>query len=367
MMTLSHMTIGAAVTAAVMGDEPTLIAMGTIAAILPDSDLKESPAGQLLSAASAIVTFGQWDLTAWLETLPHRGPTHSILIPSVIGIILNLLIVGTGQFYEFRPFINAFWLGYTVGGCFPDCFTKSGAQIFYPLSRAYAVYPPNPDYRLGTGKRAEWSVLVALICAIAFVFWANDRGGLGRTWDLAIGASSGAAQVYNQAGYEKQIILNVKGVRVIDRHPVNEEFILISRPDAGFIARSKSGEIHKIGGEATEEISIVSERITAREGQPTRTIIKQLNVDDSAVSPSLINLKNSYPNSNIYLSGNIQVDEPEELRIWLDSKQFQYITNFGAEVVVLAECPIDEAIKFLDNQWAIGSLTARIILGENDD
>jgi inner membrane protein len=82
--------------------------------------------------------------------------------------------------------------------------------------------------------------------------------------------------------------------------------------------------------------------------------------DEDAVSP-LIQLRAAYPNADIYLSGNLTVDFPEEIKLPILPDQYQIISLAGA-TVQLDYCRIEEAIALLREQYAVGTVTAKIIM-----
>ncbi len=81
--------------------------------------------------------------------------------------------------------------------------------------------------------------------------------------------------------------------------------------------------------------------------------------DEDAIAP-LVELQAAYPNAAIYLSGTLTVDFPEEIKLPILPNQYQTISLSGA-TVNLEYCNIEGAISVLSEQYAIGTITAKII------
>lgn len=346
MMTLTHLTAGAAATAGILQTtNPVLIIVGAIASLLPDIDLSVSPAGR-------VFFFVSW----WLEKhFPHRGPTHSIFIAGLTAFSVYLSCLYFG--WNIQISIAAF-LGYSIGGIFPDCLTKSGAAIFWPLDNLPWWVPNNHRYRLSTGSRAEYILLTILLCVTVIIFNINNKGGFEIEFGQMLGSVSGVEQVYNKYGSTNKIVVTVDGVRAIDRLPIKRDFQLLQAQGQGFLLLSDKGEIFKAGTEP--DVQIVSSKITAKPGPKVATIIQPITINDAAIAPILTNLYQSHPESDIYLSGQIAIEDSEELLPQTTPGQFPVIQKFQS-TVVLEGCSIRQAYQQLAQHWGTGTLNARII------
>ena len=81
--------------------------------------------------------------------------------------------------------------------------------------------------------------------------------------------------------------------------------------------------------------------------------------DESVIAP-LQQLQAAYPNAAIYLSGSLTVDFPEEVKLPILPDQYQTVSLSGA-AVNLEYCGIEEAIALLKDQYAVGTVTAKIV------
>ena len=81
--------------------------------------------------------------------------------------------------------------------------------------------------------------------------------------------------------------------------------------------------------------------------------------DEDEIAP-LQQLQAAYPNAAIYLTGSLTVDFPEEIKLPILSDQYQTVSLSGA-AVNLEYCGIESVIAYLKEQYAIGTVTAKII------
>lgn len=346
MMTLTHLTAGAIAAAGILQtDNPVLIGVGAIASLLPDVDLSVSPAGRVLF-------FISW----WLERhFPHRGPTHSIFVCAICTAITYAGCYFTG----YSPLIAiAFGLGYFLGGIFPDCFTKSGAAIFWPLDSLPWWCPDNYRYRLSTGSRGEWILLTGLVVTMLIIFSINNKGGIELQFGQLLGSTSGVEQVYNRYGSTNLIDIQVDGVRAIDRTPVKSAFTLIQQHGLGFLVEDSQGNILKAGTEPDSQL--ISSRITAKQGRKASVIIKPLTITDTAIAQPLASEYQSYPSDKIYLTGDLSLDDEEDVPAIPTSQYFPVISKSGTSIKMEA-CPIAVGYSYLREAWGSGTLQVRVV------
>jgi inner membrane protein len=87
--------------------------------------------------------------------------------------------------------------------------------------------------------------------------------------------------------------------------------------------------------------------------------------DQEAIAP-LQQLQAAYPNAAIYLSGSVTVDFPEEVKLPILPDQYQTVSLSGA-AVNLDYCGIEGAIAVLREQYAVGTVTAKIVQPKPDE
>ncbi len=262
---VNHLLISAAATSLILGTaSPAIIAVGAIAGLFPDIDISSSPVGKVLP----------WISSFFEKNMPHRSCTHSLLASVIVGSCAYGVNYLTGD--RFPNLASAITIGYFFGW-FADMFTRSGVEMFFP-SRVRWVCPGNRNLRLRTGSNTEYFILVLLTVVALLIFNLNNSGGLLTQFNRLIGGTSGVEQIYNESGSNHLIIAHIEGVRLMDRSRIDGDFLVIQSDGKGFIVRSKSGEIYKVGSDP--DCQILSDRITADKSQAAVTTIETIFLED---------------------------------------------------------------------------------------
>jgi inner membrane protein len=344
MLGLSHLLIsGTAASLLLETADPVVIVVGAMGGLLPDIDISTSPAGRLFP----------WVSGYFEDTMPHRSMTHSIVASAVVAIASYGIAI---FFPQFIPIASALTIGYTFGW-FADCFTKGGAEMFWPNS-VRCVCPGNRNFRLKTGSNAEYVVLVALIATALVVFSINSQGGVLTQFNRLIGSPSGVQSVYNSSGATHRIITNIKGVRGADRVKVDGQFIIIQPNGTGFIVLEPS--TNKIYKAATDPDSqIVIEQITADVGKPAITTLETIVLEDDVIGEMISKFNRS--GAMVFLSGELSVDDFDTTTFIRDPFQFKFITA-SPSTIKLDAAPLNTVIKLLGDEFASGSLEVRSII-----
>ncbi|WP_414623806.1 metal-dependent hydrolase [Calothrix sp. CCY 0018] len=342
MLGVSHLLISGTATSLLLGTaSPTIIATGAIAGLLPDVDISTSPAGQAFP----------W-VSKYLERrMPHRSCTHSLLASLVIAIASYSITLFQPSFINLVHAIN---IGYFFGW-FADAFTRGGVQMFFP-ARVKCVCPGNRNFRLRTGSNAEYFVLIVLMAISLAVFNINNSGGMLTQFNRLIASSSGVESIYNASGATNLIKARIKGVRSGDRSKVEGDFLVIQTHGSGFIVQSGRGEIYKAGTEAGSQI--ITERITADVGKAAITNIESLSLEEEQLAEILIPFNRV--GAMVFISGQLQIDDPESIKPEYDPYQFPYIRVSG-ESVSLETAPLGKVMEKIGEQFATGNLQIRII------
>jgi hypothetical protein len=113
-----------------------------------------------------------------------------------------------------RVIVHALAIGYTCG-YLADLITKSGIQLFFPATLR-CVVPGNRELRLSTGSIWEYAILVLVVMSV------NTRGGLATIFNEILATSLGIQEILSKHGSTNQIIVQVEGVRMIDRARVSQ-------------------------------------------------------------------------------------------------------------------------------------------------
>ncbi|MFM6633446.1 MAG: metal-dependent hydrolase, partial [Microcystis panniformis] len=132
----------------------------------------------------------------------------------------------------------------------------------------------------------------------------QSSGGLMLSFNQLLGVRDGVEAAYNRYGADHHIWVNIQGNKVSDRASIDSRFFLIAQEGKDFIVQNAKG-IYK-----TEDQITIS-RITAETGKTATTREKVINFNDDEVTGILEGINDQ--TSGIYLSGKIEIDEPDDI------------------------------------------------------
>jgi len=339
MMTITHLLTGSMATASLLtATQPEILLVGAIASLLPDIDISTSPIGRVLFPISSFLE----------KRFAHRSATHSILASGLVGA------VSYGLWLQFPVipinFIHALNIGY-FAGWFLDCFTKSGVEMFYP-SKLRCVCPGNRDLRLSTASPQEYWLIAIMAAVAVWLFQVNDNGGLIKEFNKLIAAPSGVTELYNEAGGDHLIYANVQGVYASDRSPIKEKFEIVGVSGNDFVVEA-DGKLFKAGNDP--DSTIITQRITGEVGPPSITDTESMAFNEDEITPLV-----KFSGKRAYLTGTVEIDDPESIRVLPNPREYQSISLSG-NTVTLSYAPIDQVISLLSDQLLIGNLSIKVI------
>ena len=113
---------------------------------------------------------------------------------------------------------------------------------------------------------------------------------------------------------------------------------------------------------------IVSERITGKVGRKITTRIELVTWVDEEILPRLEQtidsakptLRERYPDAVMYLTGSIEIDDPEQIAILAKPQQLATVTKQGRKLE-FNSCSLTNAIGLLRDQWGSGQVRIRVI------
>jgi inner membrane protein len=338
MMSLTHATIAAAGTSLMLGTaDPLALILGILGSQLPDLDTSTSAIGQIC-----------YPISSWIEArYPHRSITHSLLATAA----LTLLSLSIGWLLHHPLVAIALPLGHLLS-CFSDTFTKQGVQLFYPYP-AWAVSVSNPRRRLKTGGAGELWVLGGAMVALIIGIYLGTGGGITQQVNQTLGLKDGMVERYNSNAATHQIYVEIKGVWASDRTRADGRYFILSNVGSEFIVTDGKG-IYKTGQQ------IIVERLTTEVGQTAATQIQTVAFEDERVTEKLQQLSAAHPNAAIYLSGSLTIDFPDEVAIAILPNQYPTAALSGTTLTLDFQ-PLAVAIAQLKDQYAVGSLSAKIL------
>ncbi len=337
MMALTHSAIAAAAVGLSLGTtDPLVMGMAILGSQLPDLDTSTSLIGQI-----------GFPVSRWLETrFPHRTLTHCFLATGAIALI-SFLLWRSGLDWKAAA---ALPIGHMVS-CFADTFTKQGVQLFFPAS-AWCVFGSNPNRRLTTGGVGEYWVLAGAVALVVLNINLTGSGGIVRVAGQSLGLKSEAISTYNQSAASQQVWAEVKGVFTSDRTRADGRYFVIDAVGSDFIV-SDGKAIYQTG----QQIAI--EKLTISPGDKAQTQIQTLTFDDENAVPKLQQVRSQFPDAAVFVSGELTIDFPEDVEIPVQ-------TGYPTAVVTgstlkLSYEGIERAIDLLTEQYAIGSLSIKIV------
>jgi len=319
-----------------------ILTVACAASLFPDIDTSKSIAGRIIPSVSR-----------WFERrFPHRSCTHSLVASFILALVTYPIALAGYLPFDITHAIN---LGYFFG-YFGDAFTANGCEMFWP-SRVRAVWPGNRNFRLKTGSQIEYLVLAILFVNLLFISNVNANGGMMTQFNKLIGSSVGVEQLYNQQGATHLIVAHIKGVMAKGRTTVNGDYLLIETEGKSFIVQSKEGEIYK-ASTTDPNAQILITRIAADVGQIATTRIEKFKLEDVDLGKTLSSYNN--PKMMVYVSGNLKVDDSDNLNLPQFKNEFAYIHATGANVI-LEYAPLKNVISQIGDRFATGYLEIKII------
>ncbi len=237
--------------------------------------------------------------------------------------------------------------------CFSDCFTLQGVQLFYPYP-AWAISVSNPRRRLKTGSASELWVLAGAIALLIVGITLATGGGITQQVSQQLGLREGLVEVYNQNAAAHHVYLEVTGVRASDRSSVSGKFFILGTEGSEFIVTDGKG-VYKTGQQ------IITSKLTTEVGEAATTQVRTISFNDEDAIAPLQELQSAYPNAAIYLSGSLTVDFPEEVKLPILPDQYQTVSLAGATVNLEYFWGLRVRSPFLKDQFAMGSVTAKIV------
>jgi inner membrane protein len=338
MMALTHATIATAGTSLILGTaSPLPLGLAIIGSQLPDLDITTSTVGKIF-----------FPISSWIEDrFPHRSVTHCLLATAAIAIVS----ISIGYFLGDIKTAIALPLGHLLS-CFSDTFTKQGVQLFYP-EPVWAISVSNPRRRLKTGGAGELWVLGAAIALLCFGIYLANGGGITQKVSQNLGLKDGVVELYNQNASTHQVYANITGYWASDRTSADGKYLIIGNEGNEFIVSDGKG-VYKTGEQ------IITSKVSTVVGEAAKTEIKNLSFDDEEAIAQLSELQSAYPGAEIYLSGELTVDFPEDVKIPVEPNQMVTAEVVGSSLK-LNYCGLERAIALLKEQYAVGTLEIKVV------
>ncbi len=236
--------------------------------------------------------------------------------------------------------------------CFSDTFTKQGVQLFYP-EPVWAISVSNPRRRLKTGGAAELWVLGIAIALLTLGIYLANGGGITQKVSQNLGLRDGIVRIYNENASTNKVYARIAGYWTSDRTSADGKYLIIGNEGKEFVVTDGQG-VYKTGTQ------IITSKVTTTVGEAATTEIRNLTFNDEDAIPSLSNLQQTYPSSDIFVSGNLTVDFPEDIQIPFTKNEYATASLSGTKIK-LSYCPLEYAIALLNGQYAVGTVEVKVM------
>jgi len=329
-MALTHAVISCAgISLILTTNDPLHLALAIAGSQLPDLDTSTSTIGQIL-----------FPISNWIENrYPHRSITHSLIATVAIGLLCTPIYF----YYDWKTWL-CLPLGHLIS-CFSDVFTKQGVQLFWPHP-AWCISVSNPNRRLKTGGTGEYWVLAIAAAVLIAAINLSATGGPTALVGSSLGLRSNATKIYQKNAATNHIYAEITGSFASDSSNADGKYFTVAQEGNEFVLLNKQG-IFKTG------TNIITSRLTAEVGKPAAASVQTLEFDEEEFTITPI------PDTLIFLTGTLTVDEAEAIRITSNPKQLE-IAKLANNQINLSYCSLETAIKLLSGQYITGSLEAKI-------
>ena len=339
-MAITHCAIAAAGASLILGTaEPLPLGLAILGSQIPDIDTTTSTIGKIF-----------YPISSWIEDrFPHRSVTHCLL--ATVGITVVCLSINYFFLHGNIKAAIALPLGHLLA-CFSDTFTKQGVQLFYP-EPAWAISVSNPRRRLKTGGAGElWVLAIATALLMLGIYLANG-GGITQKVSQNLGLRDGVVKVYNENAATNKVYASITGYWTSDRTSADGKYLIIGNEGNEFIVTDGKG-VYKTGEQ------IITSKVTTTVGEAAVTEIRNLTFNDEDPIPALQEIQQNYPDSDVFISGDLTVDFPEDIQIPLMKNNYT-TASLNGTTLKLSYCPLDKAIALLREQFAMGAVEVKIV------
>ena len=175
--------------------------------------------------------------------------------------------------------------------------------------------------------------MIALL--IIGIYLANG-GGITQKVSQNLGLRDGVVRVYNQNAATNLVYVNIKGYWASDRTAVDGKYLIIGNEGKEFIVSNGEG-VYKTGEQ------IITSKVTTTVGEAAVTEIRNLTFNDEEPIPALQEIQQNYPNSDVFVRGNLTVDFPEDIQIPLKKNNYTTV-SLSVTTLKISYCSLRSAI-----------------------
>jgi inner membrane protein len=194
--------------------------------------------------------------------------------------------------------------------------------------------------------------LISIVLLIAGIYLANG-GGISQQLSQSLGLKDGVTDLYNQKAGTNQVYATIEGVWASDRSSASGKYLILGTDGSEFVISDGKG-LYK-----TNEQIIVN-KLSTSVGEAATTEIRNLTFNDENPIATFQELQRAYPKADIFLTGELVVDFPEEVKIAIEPNQMVTAELVGSSLK-LNYCGLERAIAYLREQFAVGSIEVRVV------
>jgi inner membrane protein len=224
--------------------------------------------------------------------------------------------------------------------------------LFYP-EPVWAISVSNPRRRLKTGGAGELWVLGIAIALLCFGIYLSNGGGISQKVSQSLGLKDGVIELYNQNASTHQVYANITGFWASDRTSADGKYLIIGNEGNEFVVSDGKG-VYKTGEQ------IITRKVSTTVGEAAKTEIKNLSFDDEEAIAQLSELQQTYSGAEIFLSGELTIDFPEDVKIPVEPNQMVTAELVGNSLK-LNYCELEKAIALLKEQYAVGTVEIKVV------
>ena len=158
------------------------------------------------------------------------------------------------------------------------------------------------------------SITHSAIALLTLGIYLANGGGITQKVSQNLGLRDGIVRVYNENASTNKVYASITGYWASDRTSADGKYLIIGNEGKEFIVTDGKG-VYKTGQQ------IITSKVTTVVGEAARTEIRNLTFNDEDAVAPLEELKQTYPDADIFLNGELTVDFPEDVLIPIESNQ----------------------------------------------
>jgi inner membrane protein len=116
--------------------------------------------------------------------------------------------------------------------------------------------------------------------------------------------------------------------------------------------------VTKEGYKTNEQI--ITSKVSTEVGEAATTQVRSITFNDQNAIATLQQLRTAYKDADIFLSGELAIDFPEDIKIPIEPNQRVTAQVVGSSLK-FSYCGLDRAIAFLKDQFAVGTLEVKVV------